>query len=328
MMRNAIVAFCMKRGIGVLFLLAGANASGQNLARLAVPVMGHLLDPAVRQVRPVFGIPGAALIGAPLDLGAPVLDAAFPPSPEWFLTALEPDRKLLLWRTAPDGYASRPLDAASPAPDRIHLSPSGSSAAFYYRSARTIEVAAGLPEAPFLARRIDVSAWNEPGPLAVSDDGSAVLASLPEMNLLAVFTPERRLIPLDAQVTSLAFSPGTTLAAAAAGSSVYLLRQAASAPALETFHTLESGGTAAGSAFSNGGSRLLILSLDGTIHLLDVLTGGARRIASGPAPVALQPFAASLFRLNDPGERPVLLLDAAAPEPRILFLPVDHGANQ
>src|SRR5712692_4937993 len=49
------------------------------------PVLGYVLDGQRQAIRPVNGIPGAAYVGAPLDLNVPIEAAAFSSRSEFAL---------------------------------------------------------------------------------------------------------------------------------------------------------------------------------------------------------------------------------------------------
>src|SRR5215831_9744405 len=66
--RGEIMATTIRR----ILIVAAAGAlwvQGQEPARLSGPVIGFVFDGSARALRPILGIPGASLVGNPLDVG-------------------------------------------------------------------------------------------------------------------------------------------------------------------------------------------------------------------------------------------------------------------
>lgn len=284
-------------------------------------MMGYLFDSGARAVRPILGIPGASLIGEPLELGAAVESAS--PSQEWSLAVIADTREVKLVQLRNGAVTMRPIEGVSPAPGRIVFSPSGSAAVLYQRDARALEVITGLPGAT-ATRRIDISAWDgEPTSLAVADDGGLVLAGLPGLGILSISGDDFRVIPYDVPVSAIAFAPRGSFALAAAGTSVFLLRDG-------ELQELAGGDLPpVDVALSADTARAFVAYKDGTIRVIDIANGAARQISCRCTPTAMRPLAgSSVFRLNEISDNgPVLLLDGSEAEPRVWFVPLDRGGN-
>ena len=108
--------------------LAACSLYGQ-AGRLAAPLSGFVFDQSAHALRRIQGIPGAALVGAPVEFGfavsaayvAPHLDSVF---------VLAGDGQAHLFRLTADAPLESAVDSLG-APSRVVFSPSGSAAVLY-----------------------------------------------------------------------------------------------------------------------------------------------------------------------------------------------------
>src|SRR5260370_31537354 len=161
----------------VSLCLAACSLYGQ-AGKLAAPSTGFVFDQSTHALRQIQGIPGAALVGTPVDFGlavtaacvAPRLDSAF---------VLAADGQAHLFRLTADAPSERAVDSLV-APLNVVFSPSGTAAALY--SPGSVQVIKGLPDAPAGAATIRLrtnprSRRQLPETLAISDDGAFILYS-------------------------------------------------------------------------------------------------------------------------------------------------------
>ena len=157
-------------------------------AQIQAPTLGYVPDTELAAVRPILGIPGAATLGEALDLGVAIDAVAVSPRQDYILALSNHHPVLVL----PDGSGSLSLvrESASTV-DRIVLSPSGSAAALMDSDGRTIQVIAGLPQAPYLARTAAApTAYGSPTVVAVSDDASLLLAAFSDSGAVFLLTED------------------------------------------------------------------------------------------------------------------------------------------
>ena len=153
-------------------LLAQSTLSG--------PSLGFVFDSDAKGVRPILGIPGAATLGKPLDLGTPIVKASVSAQQDYVL-AFPSSRSLLLVRIDHGTISTDTNVDISTVPDVIAISPAGSAAALFYRQTAKIQVLTGLPKSITPAQSIDISGLpNSLDTLAITDDGQNVLAGFPE----------------------------------------------------------------------------------------------------------------------------------------------------
>ena len=166
---------------------------------LTGPSLGFVFDDSAQAVRPIFGVPGAATIGAPVDFGgSAVVAAAVSPHQDYVLAFLA-DSTMALLRSKNGVVTVEHHPEISAVPDLIGLSPSGASAALFYRQNANVQVLTGLPDSLTVAANLlDISALPDSlDNLTITDDGSALLGGFPENTAPGSQSGEVYLIPAD-----------------------------------------------------------------------------------------------------------------------------------
>jgi hypothetical protein len=284
---------------------------------LAAPSLGFAFDSSSHALRRIQGIPGAALVGTPVDFGlsvsaayvAPRLDSAF---------VVAGDGQMHLFRLGSDAPQERTVDALG-APLRVVFSPTGSAAALY--SPGSVKVIKGLPDAPAVAATLRVSVSTRPRrplpeALAVSDDGAYVLYSADgPIELIGVAGDSRKV--MDGAAGALAaFAPGNHDAAIVSVDKLILYQDIAGAATERTFDGVT---TPSAVAFSPNTQKLLVGSTSGrAVTAIQVATGERSALACDCTPANLIPMG-SVFRLTELGSEPLWLLDTASD--RVVFVP-------
>jgi hypothetical protein len=277
------------------------------------------------------GLPGAALVDDPLDLGFPVASAAISPGRDFILAASSNDSELHLVRL--DG--STPMVAALPAatlPGRIVFSPSGRSA-LLFQEAGASRILTGLPDHPE-ARDIDLGYLSKsPAALAISDDGSLVAGSAGRNStdplwLLAAGADPLQL-PLSA-AAALAFRPDShDMVVVAATGDVQVVRN----PGRQAeYRQISSGEVEPGDSpvvrFAQDGERAFLANQQGRLTVIDSRSGTTSSIDCGCRPEAIAPLALkNVFQLTSVSSSPVMLFDASRAEARVWFVPMRQERN-
>ncbi len=302
--------------------LAACSLFGQ-AGQIAAPLSGFAFDQSAHALRRIQGIPGAALVGAPVEFGfavsaayvAPRLDSAF---------VLDGDGQAHLFRLTAEAPLERAVDLLG-APHRVVFSPSGSAAALY--SPGSVQVIKGLPDAPVVAATMSLRGNSSrgnprprrtlPGMLAISDDGAYVLyAADGPMELMGVAGDGRQIMARAAGALA-AFAPGSHDAAIIHGGKLTLFQDIAGAATERAFS-----GMAAPSAvaFSPDSQKLFVASATGrAVTTIQLATGDRSALACDCAPAILVPMG-SVFRLTELGSEPLWLLDTAS-ERGLVFVP-------
>jgi len=294
--------------------LAACSLYGQ-AGKLAAPSLGFVFDPPAHALRRIQGIPGAALVGAPVDFGfavsaayvAPRLDSVF---------VMAGDGRAHLFRLTADAPLERAVDSMG-APLRVVFSPSGSAAALY--SPGSVQVIKGLPDAPAVSATISLhrnlrARRPLPDTLAISDDGAYLLYGTGgPIELIGVAGNSRQIMA----GALAAFAPGGHDAAVISSGKLILFQDIAGAATERSFDGIE---TPSAAAFSPDGQKLFVASATGrAVTTIQVATGDRSALACDCAPSALIPMG-SVFRLNELGSEPLWLLDTAS-ERGLVFVP-------
>ncbi len=272
----------------VFFCVAGA-------AQVSAPLVGWL--PEAGAIRPVRGLPGAAVLGDPLRVGQVLAAAAASPGQDYLLAMAAGTRQVL--RISPAGSWT-PLEVP-PNPDQMVISPSGSSAALFYPETGSVEVVTGLPGAP-AARQALVPV--SPRALAVSDDGRWIAAATPEGVLAWDASGVPRLLYSGDDAALVAFLPqSSSLLIATAGQLLSADPDAGGASVLAQ-------GSFAPAGLSASPDRIVLADKNGTIYLID--SGGTAVVDCQCHPGGVFAMGRDVFRLTTAPAGPVLLLDASA----------------
>lgn len=301
----------MKREL-LLGLVLSASAFPSDIGG---PVMGHVMEPSAQAVRPILGVPGAALFGGrvplEIDARASVLSAH-----RGFLVAAAPGGGLSVVDLRGEAPAARAIEGALAGAERLALSPGGGTAAVM--AGGILQIITGLPDEPSPAGT--VAAANA-GAFAVSDDGT-VLFEAGGTLFAAAPDGDPRPTPFAGQASLIAFIESTrdALVAGSGDNEVALVRGVLGEP---SYRRLAGAGEGidqpVGLAFS-GGKALVASAGSGSVTAIDVETGAAATTSCGCSVAALERMrGAALFRVSDPGAGPLWLFDAA--EARFLFVP-------
>jgi hypothetical protein len=321
----------MKMRIPALLVLLAPLACAQPSA-VSGPLSGLVFDPSARAVRPIQGIPGAALLGDPAIAAEGLTKAYVSPRQDSALLVAGEGAHFVRFQ----GTAATPIacDGLTASPERVVFSPSGTAAALY-RAGR-VQVVSGLPDSPVVTGEVnlvfaprDASRFNrrdpvpDAGAFAVSDDGRFVLAAVSRSILLVGLAGESFSLMTSTGGAAVAFAPGGHDAAVAdpASSGIVWLRNVAGGAERRQLAAPDANSAAAaGVSFSDDGRKLYV-AFARQVAAFDLGTGERTAVACDCEPTGLYPMG-GLFRLNEAGAAPLWLLDARSGEPRVFFVPV------
>ena len=300
------------------------GTAGAGLAQVGAPQLGWVADGT--RIRPVYGLPAAAAIGA-----------AVPSDQDFSQIAASPAGNYVLISSAQNGIVSVftpgngliPLPNAGLAPDFIVLSPSGSAAAIWFSSINQVQLVTGLPDAPSI-RQVDASfLGSTPDKLAISDDGAWFAGTWPGGVFAFGPTGQATRLPLEDKVTALAFFQGTPDLAAASASSLQRVTGLGSfATASVLLASADSSLQPVAVATTSDNRTVLLADRSGSVTAVDIGSGTAASSDCGCQPEGLFGMGPSAFRLTSLDHGAFRLFDAARGE--ILFAPLalGEGAGQ
>lgn len=309
-------------------LLAAAPGYSQN-GSVAAPAMGYAFDANAAAIRPLRGIPGASLLGDPLDPGFAISLAAISPRQNFALAVSSTDSRLRLVPLSGGNAGSLP-DSALTAPDRIFFSPSG-SAALLLQNGR-LQALSGLPDHAAV-REIDLSSLTAtPSAVAVSDDG-ALVALAGEGSAWAVDAGGSSFqLALPGVTAALSFGINShDLIAVSGTGDVHVVRHPGSDSDYRLIHAAdEQTAGAIAARFSADGARAFLVSADGTAAAITVDTGAVATISCGCRATSLDPLnSRDLFRLTSAGQSVLMLFDGSGDAgPKVWFVPPDRGGRE
>jgi hypothetical protein len=312
--------------IRVTFLAFSCLTALAQQGRIAGPVSGYVFDRFAHALRPVTGIPGASIIGSPVDLPFPVSAMWVSPRQD---SAVAADAQGVVHFFGLDTGAAAERDFSGPpiALQAVVFSPSGSAAALFSRGRATIVT--GLPDKPAVAWTVPLDEdfarparlpALHPASTALSEDGSYLLRASGGTVVLYGAKGERQ--PLTEGI-GVAFAPQGYRAAVVDPSAGIIAFEDVVAGSGKRILAAEDPAIAppAGIAFSPDGQKLfLAIASARNVISIDWTTGRQQAISCQFSPQTVTRMG-SLLRLNEFGADPLWLLDAAAAEPRILFVP-------
>jgi len=308
--------------VSLLGLSATALLAQQG--RIAGPVAGYVFDRGAHVLRPVLGIPGASVLGDPVNLGVGLNAALVSPRLDSVL-AVASDGSFHIYALNAGVGSEIGVSGISASPERLVFSPKGTAAALY--SAGRVQVLTGLPSSPAPGSSFDLSSLltvpggrsHRPfaGSFAVSDDGAYLLVA--ESAGVQVFGPGGTRQIAGGRIGAVAFAPGSH-DAAVAGASVSLVKDVGGAAETQLLATDDSGQSAVGVAYSADASKLYLASPQG-VAAFDLAAGTRNLVKCDCSPAGITGMG-NVYRLNEAGASPLWLLDPAGSEARIVFVPV------
>ena len=291
----------------VAFALVLAAAAS---AQVNAPLVGWLPDGT--QIRPMNGLPAAAILGRPANVGHAMTHMVVSPSQNYVVASDAGTGETLL---IVPGVSVTTLDT-SVKPDQIVASPRGSSAALWYSAALQFEILSGLPAAPTV-RQINAPFLNTPlMAIAVSDDGQSIAAA----SSAGVYEwgsdgvphqlyggDDARALAFFAGSSDLALATSTQLLSIA-GPATSVLYQGSFVPA--------------GLATSFDNQEIVLADQSGTIYSVDAATRATSITDCQCRPSGVFGLGGAVFRLTSSSIGAIKLFDATARA--ILAVPGDR----
>ncbi len=240
-------------------LLFAATGAGQQPGTLAGPVLGMVFQSGTGAIRPVLGVPGSSRLGAALDSGPALAQAAAAGN---CAIGVEADNGAALLITA--GGRS-PLAGVPAGANRVVLSPSGTAAAFYFDQSQTAYILSGLPGSPTVARQVVTG--SQPTLLALSDDASTLLTveqgGRDRMNLMSYTGGQAATLWFGPHIRDVEFNPGSQAALMVTPEAVSMVSNASGAEVIADAHDGLAGVMAA--AVSGDGTKVFIAMQSGQV---------------------------------------------------------------
>ncbi len=319
----------MRRLKNLIFAgLVAGSLHGQS-ASVNGPFLGFTPDDSGTAIRPIIGIPGAAALTNRLDLGGSVRTIVISPKQDYALAARTEDAQVVMIDLRNGALAF--IDGTRSGADLIAISPTGTTAAIYDRTSKTVQVIANLPQAPLIIHEHDAAAIAGRGAgIAVADDGGTVLFTAvgdDDRSTLWVMDASAAswLLSSD-QPAAATFVPKTNDAiiaenATQSASLVLDLRHGAiRVPLLAAQEGVTS--ITAASASEDGKRVFFADAASGNVAVVDMETQQLTLLPCGCRVTSFSPLkGTSIYRLNESSREPTMVLDASTALPRIVVIP-------
>ncbi len=305
--------------------LAGV-AAAQAGTTLSGPTLGLVFDSSQSALRPIRGIPGAATLGDAVNPGFALASATVSPRQDYALALKADDSSLVLVRA---GGASAAIPGARPAPALVVFSPAGTAAALYDSGAGRVQILTGLPDAAAVQSDIDISALAGPvAALAVDDAGTSLLLAAGAAETVSLcriaMDGASQFLASFRSVAALRLS-GTgreALLADSAAGAVYIIRDLRGAGNVEMIASGRDGLGAPIAVESDSAGRIFVADQAGNLTILDRRRGSVLSLPCGCAPAGLFRLSGTAtFRLTEPSDAPMWVLDASGADARIVAIP-------
>lgn len=330
--------------VRILFVLTGLLTLGvcPGIAQgtLSGPTLGLFFDPKAHAIRPIWGIPGSATAGQPVDVGFPLAAGVISPSQDYALV-VSGEGSMSAITFPSSGPSAQAISGVAAKPDRMVTSPGGKSAALYYSSSASAQILTNLPDSPQMARQVDLSTLpNAPDVIAISDDGSLLLAGVhenadgsPAQGEVFLFTPDG---PAPQSIASvqhasaiafLAKSHDALLADDVANSVTLVSDVANGANVAWAFTSQQLLAPDSVQASPDRQSFLAGSSTNSIVAMLDASGSNAVVVACTCAPAEFRPLnAAATYQITEPASGLLWVFDGSMAGPRAFFVPIpDSG---
>jgi hypothetical protein len=286
------------------------------------PVAGYVFDKAAQSLRPILGLAGSSLLGAPVSFGykvtaafvAPHLDSVF---------AVASDGSSHFFQIGSGTLQEVSISGlANAGPSyRIAFSPSGTALTLY--TANSAQILTGLPATPKVAGTVDLTNIGNPNALALSDDGVALLVSANSaLRLFGSFADMGTLLTT-AGTPAMAFAVGNHDAAVSDSAAGLLLFQnlMGSGASQIVSPPAQNAAPSSALAFSSDEKSIYVAaSSTQTITRFDLTANTSSSLPCSCSPTLLARMG-NVFRLTDLGTDPLWLLDQPESNARVVFVP-------
>lgn len=313
--------------LAIALILASAPVVCRGETAVAGPLLGYLWDQQAAGLRPILGIPGSSILGSTLNAGAGLTKVEVSPRQDYGLGLSSDLQQLILLDLRSGAPSSQAIGAAGSGLERIVLSPTGAWAGLYYSDIRSVQIISGLPDAPSLTGTADLSSL--PGVLtaiAISDQDGLVMAAVSQGDAGSVFAVSPgaapRFIAALGRASAISFVDGSqdALIADYDRNELLLIRNVTgSADRLVLAGPNDGISKPVAISAERNGQRVFAAVETGVVVL--GLDGAPAVLPCSCSPSGLYRLqGSSVFRLNEASGNPLLLLDAGAAGPRILFV--------
>jgi len=315
-MTRTSVRVCFLAAVFISFSISTPAQSS-----LVGPRLGFVWNESDATLRPLQGIVGNATIGAPVDVGVVVTQAAALDG-VFFLASAE-GRAGLLVINMESGSVTEISDAPAH-PSRIASSRRNTAAALYYAEEKRVVLLAGLPDRPSVIAHADLGILDEsPTQLAVSDDGTFfTFAARSDVYGWSVGNGARVLTAVQSVGAMSVSSTGDVLVTDSEANEVFRITDPLGGAARQFLADVEDG-VSTPVAIRDADNDLIYVGNAGadTVLTLDPQGNVVSLLPCGCELSGLYPLRSSIYRLSARADETLYLLETAQAGDRVLFVP-------
>lgn len=316
---------CQKVCFALALLIAPAAVQPASNS-IEGPRLGFVFDHATKSVRPILGIPGAATMGQALESGLDLRKIAISAMQDYVLATEGEHNQVVVLATAHTPLVPVAVPGADRGPDQLSISAGGKAAALYYKGRNHIELISGLPGAPRISATLYLSAGQVPSALAVSDDGQTLLVGVGDSVYWVSPSGEVPILKGLHKIVSIALASNhTALVADGVANQIHRVQNVTTAVEADVVAGPKQGIAAPiAVAMSHDGKRAFVANgKSGTVAILDLQAKTELgQLSCQCTPTGLDRLAGmDVFRLTEPSNQPMWVLEAAPHQSRIVFVP-------
>jgi len=310
----------------VLALLMSPAAVWPATNSIEGPRLGFVFDHATKAVRPILGIPGAATLGQPLESGLDLRKIAISAMQDYVLATEGEHNQVVVLATNHSPLVAVAVQGADRGPDQLTISAGGTSAALYFKGGNHVQVISGLPAAPRISARLYLSAGQAPSALAISDDGQTLLAGVADSVYWVSPSGEVPILRHLQKIASISLASNhTALIADSAANQIHRVQNVTTAIESDVVAGVKEGISAPiAVAVSHDGKRAFVANgKSKTIAIIDLQSKAeVGKFSCQCSPTGLDRLAGTdVFRLTEPSNGPMWVLESTAQQSRIVFVP-------
>ncbi len=304
--------------------LAGVAAAQAGTA-LSGPTMGLVFDASQSALRPIRGIPGAASLGDAVNLGFRLASATVSPRQDAALAVRADDSSVVLVRASGAEFSFASVPGARPAPALVVFNSAGTAAALYNADSGRVQILTGLLDTATVQSDVDISALAGPvAALAVDDAGASFLLAAGAPETVSLYRVAMDAAPQflasfrSVAALRLSGTGGDALLADSAAGAVYAIRDSG----IEMIASGPDGLGAPIAIEADSAGHVFVADQAGNVTIVDRGRGSIVSLPCGCAPAGLFRLSgAATFRLTEPSDAPMWVLDASGADARIVAIP-------